>query len=524
MATGPTQYQKLSLQVTADLKDLKRKMGDMRREVRGFNKGAQDFRRSLINIGGALGVAFGVREIARFGLEAVKLAGQMEGVEAAFKRIGGEAIFEDLRKATKGTVTDLELMKRAVQASNFDIPLENLASLFQFASKRAQETGESVDYLVNSIVLGIGRKSPLILDNLGISAVRLRKELKGTGVEMTTVADIAAAVGKIASTEMAEAGDIIETTAIKTQQLTTEMQNLKVELGQGLVPAFNKLLAGANAVLTVFKDIVETAKEFPALLRFVFGGERDPEIAKKIRKERGYVAPPLSEFIGGFNPRDLLKSFGPEDLLLQIFDEEKNPIRQINKLVKRGWEGVHEVDQMAKELSEGMFNINDILNRPAPEAPGGPGRKDNSLFELIDGMIFKLRELNQEASVIQQQIGGAITGMFEQFAVAFTSGQNVLQQMLDYFKKWVAQMIAQIAAIAAASLLLSFIPGLGGFGGIFSNLFGGSGIGQMIGNIGQLKSIGQQSIKVTGNLSSVVKGGDLHFLLDEFGRKRDNTL
>ena len=48
-------------------------------------------------------------------------------------------------------VSDFDLMKNAVSASNFKIPLENLGSYLAFATKRAEETGQSVDYLVDSI-------------------------------------------------------------------------------------------------------------------------------------------------------------------------------------------------------------------------------------------------------------------------------------------------------------------------------------------------------------------------------------
>ena len=157
------------------------------------------FNSSVKKIGGIIAGAFAFDRITAFANEIARLGGEVEGVRAAFERIGGEKHMDALKRATAGTVSELNLMNRAVMASNFDIPIENLASLLEFATKRAQETGQSVDYLVESIVLGIGRKSPLILDNLGISAVRLRQELKGARVELNTVQDIAAAVGRIAA-------------------------------------------------------------------------------------------------------------------------------------------------------------------------------------------------------------------------------------------------------------------------------------------------------------------------------------
>src|SRR5690606_14702252 len=97
---------------------------------------------------------------------------------------------------------ELNLMKRAVQGSNFDISLQSLPKLLEFAAVRAQQTGQSVDYLVDSIVTGIGRKSPLILDNLGISASQLREEMNGVSLASASVGEVAEAVGRIAGTNL----------------------------------------------------------------------------------------------------------------------------------------------------------------------------------------------------------------------------------------------------------------------------------------------------------------------------------
>lgn len=247
----------LLVEIGADIKDLKTGLKKANKDIGGFTKTAT-------KLGGVLAGVFAVSKIKDYALEMSKLAGEAEGVEAAFARMGGGAVLNSLREATKGTVADLELMRRAVQARNFDIPMKSLASLFEFATKRAQETGESVDFLTNSIVLGIGRKSPLILDNLGISAIRLRKELKGAGTEAATVGDVAEAVGRIAQTEMAKAGKVIETTAIKTAQWGASIDNIKVAVGKELNKALNAI---APVVDRLGKKLAEGFKEAKESIR-----------------------------------------------------------------------------------------------------------------------------------------------------------------------------------------------------------------------------------------------------------------
>lgn len=175
-------------------------------------------------IGGAIAGAFTVDKIVQFTKEAYKLAGQAQGVYNAFSRLNRPGLLNDLKEATRGTTDELQLMQTAVRASNFKIPLDQLATYLKFATNRAIETGESVDYLVQSIILGIGRKSPLILDNLGISASELREELAKTG-------DMGKAVGNIINKSMSEAGDAIETSAVKTQKLGAAWKNFMTSVG-----------------------------------------------------------------------------------------------------------------------------------------------------------------------------------------------------------------------------------------------------------------------------------------------------
>jgi hypothetical protein len=181
------------------------------------------------------GIAFGVQQVVAFGKEAINLSAKAEGVERAFTRVGSPQILDGLRQATRGTVTDLVLMQNAVKASNFKIPLDELANLFKFAQSRARETGESVDYLVDSIILGIGRKSPLILDNLGISAISLREKFNGLSAEAATVGDVAKAVGEIATEELAKIGVQADTTADAIAQLSTSFVNWQTRAGDALV-------------------------------------------------------------------------------------------------------------------------------------------------------------------------------------------------------------------------------------------------------------------------------------------------
>ena len=167
-----------------------------------------------------------VAEAAEVGME---MAETSDGVTKAFKDMDQSDLLDNLRKATKGTVNDVQLMTAAVQAKDFRIPLEDLGKYLQFAQLKAQQTGQSVDYMTNSIVTGLGRKSPMILDNLGISAAEISEKTKETG-------DFMKAVASIVDNQLAEAGDTYISAADKAAQKTAEWENAQRRLGEQLLP------------------------------------------------------------------------------------------------------------------------------------------------------------------------------------------------------------------------------------------------------------------------------------------------
>ena len=167
-----------------------------------------------------------IAELINGGLE---MAEQADGVTKAFNGLNQEGLLDNLRKATKGTVNDVQLMTAAVQANDFRIPLEDLGKYLEFAQLKAQQTGQSVDYMTNSIVTGLGRKSPLILDNLGISAAEISEKTKETG-------DFMKAVAEIVDTQLAEAGETYISAADRAAQKTVELQNAQKALGDEILP------------------------------------------------------------------------------------------------------------------------------------------------------------------------------------------------------------------------------------------------------------------------------------------------
>jgi len=230
-----------------------------------FSGMLQVFGGNLMTKGAGMAVSF-VSEIGDMVKQGIELAKAGEGVRLAFERLNQPGILDNLREATHGTVTDLELMKAAVKFNDFKLPLEELGTMLAFAQQKAKDTGQSVDYMVDSIVTGLGRKSLMILDNLGLSATEIRDKMKETG-------DMTKAVGEIIREQMQQAGDYVETAADRATQANVELTNAMTRLGETFQPLtdsatsmWTDIKIGALDLLNnAVKPLIKALKEAGAL-------------------------------------------------------------------------------------------------------------------------------------------------------------------------------------------------------------------------------------------------------------------
>ena len=83
--------------------------------------------------------------------------------------------------------------------------------------------------MVDSIVTGLGRRSPLILDNLGLSAAEIGEKTKKTGNFMKAVASIVEG-------QLAAAGEKYVSAADRSVQRTVALTNAQKKLGDAFLP------------------------------------------------------------------------------------------------------------------------------------------------------------------------------------------------------------------------------------------------------------------------------------------------
>ena len=231
---NPTQYEALE----SRLKTVNARMAELRQNAKNFKElassdGYNEFFLGQVAVKGIeVAVGWGKTLLGTLSDtidKSIELAESADGVAHAFEKIGTADYLQELRTATKNTVSDIELMKAAVKAKDFRIPLEDLGKYLSFAQLKAQQTGQELDYMVDSIVTGLGRQSPQILDNLGLSAAEISEKTKETG-------DFMKGVAKIVEKNLAQAGETYISAADRATQRTVDLQNAQLALGKALVP------------------------------------------------------------------------------------------------------------------------------------------------------------------------------------------------------------------------------------------------------------------------------------------------
>ena len=536
-------------------------------DLKQFRSGMQNIDHSLKRLSGgfnalgaSIGAAFVVDAVSQFVSESVDLAMQAEGVKTAFNRLNDPNLLKNLRTATAGTLSDLELMKAAVNAENFRIPMDVLAKGLEFAQRRAQETGQSVDYLVNSFVTGLGRKSVMILDNLGISAAELKEQMEG-GADMTT------AVGQIIDQEFAKAGPRIETATMKLEQQRAEIENLKTDIGTKLLPAY-------TAVLSVVSEIVGAFSE-PLPDTFAVDEKTEQQlrnqlalINKRIESNEKDLKnyPKNKTYIKNVTRLEEIRTATVDALNAKL--EEKKQLEMIESGEQARLDAEAEKARKAKELAEAIEAYNNKLQGLLPNLKQVNKEIDNmfkpenadfaklgiqlglddvsmELEELEDVVehtadtfddsfvrkIETLKRFADEVMLIGNVLKTAFDAAFvplDQLNEGETRIMRFREVLVDQLRQMAAQLIATAAAAAVLAAILTIAFGSSnvagkamfgksgmGFSDLFGGLFGGMGGG--FGFSGANLGGGQGGF---GNIVGVVQGADLLLINERASRNR----
>ena len=474
---------------------------EFRRGIQQVDAKLKETSKLFSNLGQAIGAAFIVGQVQAFAAETIKLGSELQTVGRGFARFGNEMQLETLRKATRGLVTDLELMKVTVQAGNFGIPIEQMGKLLEFATKRAAETGQSVDYLVQSIVTGIGRKSPLILDNLGISAVRLKEKFGGVAIEAQSIADVAQAVGEIASDELGKMGEAVDTAADKMQRLSTTWENFKAKFGEAIAPAASGLLEGITNMLNVGETMG------PALNRLGMAtGTAKPSDLVKAKAPAAPAVAPVVEMQRAITTleslrqklKDLEAEYNTTEVGTRRFMELRKAIEEANYQLGRASGDIYPgtTAKLIELDAKGLKPVTNSLTYQNMVLKSSTIPVYDEMAQMVKGAKDQLEQMNQQmqfASAVGAEFGAILSSAF---TAAMNNGTSFFQELENAIKNYVQQLIAAVAATLALSAIVSAFTGAP-LGASFKAVSQATGLGGLFGEDGVF------------NLNARVSGSDL---------------
>ena len=285
--------EELKLVVKAEVTDAIKNLNKLNKEASttknvgdSITKGFKDFGKSLLMAGGAI---FALDKLGKGFSEIIKMAktaSNFNQIQMSFRnmaRVAGEsadAVIASLQEMSGHTINELDLMTAASKASLLGLPVDKFDELMQIARASATATGGDVKQMFADIVTGIGRASPMILDNLGITikigeANQKYADSIGKTVEQMSAEDKKMAIlnatlesGRKIMEQVGEAGQNL-TDAEIWQQLTAGVDDLKIALGQTMmegIKPFVKWLAdvsmAAAASAKEINAINKALKEF----------------------------------------------------------------------------------------------------------------------------------------------------------------------------------------------------------------------------------------------------------------------
>ena len=276
---------------------------DTQVDLAGLDRGLSDGRQTTERGMGAMGVAAGnilsnvIMKGATMAFDAVvnvtgalidmtMEAAQVEGVKNTFDSlvasVGGDTVqaMEDLRQATRGMVTDADLMAASNKflAMGIASTTDEAAALAEVATQLGSAMGEDATDSMENFALMMSNQSLPRLDSFGISSGAVRErilELMDATEGLTREQAFNMAVMEQAEVTMGKVGEQGYTTAAGMARFGTMIENVKLTIGQAFLPVLDMLTSTitqlATWALPLIQDAMAGLSEVAQTAAFFFG-------------------------------------------------------------------------------------------------------------------------------------------------------------------------------------------------------------------------------------------------------------
>lgn len=311
---------------------------------------ANRIKTSWLALGAAVTASvIGIKKAFDFTKEAARFQQSMTAARMQFG-VDADVMISKLREVSKGTISNADLIESANRAMALNVTkdLGKMTKLLEVARIRGQAMGLDTSQAFNDIVTGIGRGSPLILDNLGIITKGWAEEAKAAGVAM----DAQFILNKVLAdgAELLEkAGDNGITAAEKIQSFEAGISNLRLELGEALLPALAGMLKTLKPLLDIFGKLPKPVKALIGVVAIL----TPALIALNI------AAGPIGLILGGI----AVASLAVAAAFQTQSEETENVTKSLADLREELFNQIKEYDKaitLVKSLSAGQKTLKDL--------------------------------------------------------------------------------------------------------------------------------------------------------------------
>lgn len=243
-------------QVAADINGLETSAGKAGGGLGGLNSEAGAGEMTMMDYAGAVSMVtaavttlVGAYELGEIGAQNSRLMDS--GINLA--RSYGDSmdnIIKSVSEASLGTVSNMSIIESSNKAMMLGVSgsAEELASLMEIAALRGRAMGISTTQAFDDMVRGIGRMSPMILDNLGIvvdaegTYGAYADSIGKSSSELTRSEKIQALLNKVideGNKLLEDAGGLVDDNAAKYERLEARVDNYQATLAMAVDNAIN---------------------------------------------------------------------------------------------------------------------------------------------------------------------------------------------------------------------------------------------------------------------------------------------
>lgn len=283
------------IKLRAEIKDVKKSLDALNKKIsKSTKKMSDDFKSVGKDIVKNFAAALSIKTLGQGIKNLSEMAAKADGVSDSFERmvesagLSADVFKNELREASRGTISDLELMTKTNQAMILlgKESVKDIPKLIKIARASAKATGENVNFLFDSIVLGLGRSSKMILDNLGIvfSAEKANEKFAlsiGTTASKLTEAQkkqaFFNATMKAGDKIMSQVGDATDLAGDAQARMTASIENAGLELGKVFLPRWQKFVTligkaatASGGLITIIENLIRLGETVGTVLANIF--------------------------------------------------------------------------------------------------------------------------------------------------------------------------------------------------------------------------------------------------------------